>query len=189
VADITVSISPRKKRTSEKTPPATHPAPNLALETFRIPAYLDRSELVWNTSENRLAISDTDLWLEPLSKAGARVFAHDLARHLGTKTFTYPPSIPNNANALRIAVDIAQFEIHPGSEIRLQANWTLSENAPITAATGTATTTTDGTATIRIPLPVNSSLDTCVRAMSSALDQLSIQIADHIRERNSLPRR
>jgi uncharacterized lipoprotein YmbA len=161
---------------SDKTlPAAASPSLSLAVETFRIPAYLDRSELVWNIAENRLGISDTDLWLEPLAKSGARIFAHNLARHLGTKSLTYPPAIANNANALRISVDIAQFEIHPGSEVRLQANWTLSGN--------THANEENGSSSIRIPLPVNSGLDACVRAMSRALDQLAVQIAGHLQQR------
>jgi uncharacterized lipoprotein YmbA len=163
---------------AEKAPPpdpADVPIPaNLNIVSFRIPAYLDRSELVWHTTGNRVAISDTDLWLEPLSKSAARVFAHDLARRLGVKSVSYPPAALPLPQALQVSVDIFQFQIHPNTEVLLQANWQL---------TGPDKFSEDGTSTLRVPLPANSGLDTSVRAMSTALDQLAAEITQRLHQR------
>ena len=147
-------------------------AAHLNIASFRIPAYLDRSEIVWHTAGNRVAISDTDLWLEPLSKGSARVFSQYLARHLGSQSVTYPPATAT-AQDVRVSVDVLQFQIHPNADILLQANWQFS---------GPDLDKQSSTFTLRVPLPANSSLDTSVSAMSAALDKFASEIARHIQQ-------
>jgi uncharacterized lipoprotein YmbA len=151
-------------------------AGGLRLDSFRLPDLYDRAELVWHTAPNRLAISDTDRWLEPLPKAAARVFAQALAGNTGLDWLPYPPST-GTGREHRLAMDVTQLEIRLDcSEVRLRARWQYVPAASAPSATSAART---GALSLTVPLAASSPEGVAV-ALSRAFDTLATRVAGEV---------
>ena len=74
---------------------ADHPA--LGIGPIKLPAYLDRSEIVTRSGRNSLKVADFDRWGEPVTDTFMRVLAANLALLLNTKQvslFPWPQYVP-----------------------------------------------------------------------------------------------
>jgi uncharacterized lipoprotein YmbA len=143
---------------------------------MRLPAYLDRSEIVLRPAENRLDALSSDLWLEHLGKACARVFTHDLALRLGGGA---PAALAGSGhaggNGVVVRADIVQFEGYPGEFVLLRARWTLSK------ADDDETPLSADECEVRVPLQGKPGVENYVNGMSRALDEFAGVVAQDIR--------
>ncbi len=154
-------------------PPAS-PLPDLALSVprLRLPAYLDRSEIV-HRADNRLLIDNNNLWLEPLGQAATRIFASRIAGRLGTEKLALAPTLDIYDDALQINIQLLQFDGPASGNFSLHAYWNV-------ATTDTGTPLLSGEEQI-ILAPSQSSYPAYVDTMTLSLDQLAERIAGQIR--------
>jgi uncharacterized lipoprotein YmbA len=131
----------------------------------RIPAELDRSQLVQRIDANRLRIAEQDRWAAPLDDMIRRVLAADLQARAATGT---------SLEGAVVAVDIDEFVGDASCSVVLRASWELQGGGANAAPLGS------GREIIRVP----GSSGTCTAsalpaAMSEALAQLSERILSH----------
>lgn len=91
----------------------------------KIPAELDRSELVQRIDANRVRIADQDRWAAPLDDMIRRVLTADLQMRGVT---------PGSATAAVLSLDVEEFIGDSECAVTLRASWELKgagdENAP-----------------------------------------------------------
>jgi uncharacterized lipoprotein YmbA len=148
----------------------------LGVGPVRLPAYLDRPQLVTRTGRDALNLSEFDLWAEPLKAGVPRVLGDNLVALLGTNRVTAFPWGRSHAVQYQIAVDVTRFEGAAGGDVVLGARWRIlgREGAELVAKQATITEATGAAGS-----------DALVAAMNRALGALSRDLAAALRE---LPR-
>lgn len=103
--------------------------PVLALGPVRIPAYLDRPQIVTQAPGAEVKLSEFERWAEPLEDNVAAVLADNLARLVPTgRISAYPEQLQADPD-LRITVDLIRFDGPLGGEVVLEARWSLIPGA------------------------------------------------------------
>lgn len=95
----------------------------LGLGPIKLPAYLDRQEVVTRIAANRLELSSTDRWAEPLDVDFTRVLAQDLSSDLGTQRITFFPWYSSTHVDFQVKVDVYRFEASQDGKVDLTAHW------------------------------------------------------------------
>jgi uncharacterized protein len=104
--------------------------PPIVVDAVRLPAVLDRLQLVRSSGETRLDISDADRWGAPLDQMSRRTLARDLAARLppGMVLAVDQPKPPGGTRAL--VVSVQRFDADAAGRVRLDAVWTLFAGSP-----------------------------------------------------------
>ncbi len=97
----------------------------IGLGPVKLPAYLDRPEVVTRAATNRLELSKNDRWGESLEKNFARVLARDLAAQLGTQQIVAFPWYATTTIDLQVQVEVYRFETDAKGDAQLSAKWTI----------------------------------------------------------------
>jgi len=115
--------------TSAAPPPPSSPSSSggltLGLGPVKLPAYLDRNEVVVRVAENRIELAKNDRWAESLEKNFTRVLARDLGSQLGTQQIVVYPWYATTVIDLQVQVDVYRFETDPRGSAQLSAKWTI----------------------------------------------------------------
>jgi len=90
-----------------------------------IPSYLDRSEMIVREGQNQIRIDSRHYWGAPLKDEVQRVLGENLARLLRTERVATWPWSKNADIALRVSVQLLQFEPVAGRGVVLVARWQL----------------------------------------------------------------
>ena len=138
----------------------------VAIDRIRLPAYLERAELVTRVSDNRLEFSPRARWAEPLQVAVPRVLAEALA---AAAVRVVERGDPATERTIDLAID--QLE-RTASGARLRARWWLSQAR---RPAGANQLTADE------PLPPGASSDAVAAALSRLLVRLGAAIAADVR--------
>jgi hypothetical protein len=143
----------------------------IGLGPITFPDYLSRAEMVRRMSDDRVEISSTDRWAEPLDVSFKRVFAHDLSTALGGAQVVVFPSLgePPRFN-YRVEMTIDRFDTDAQSNARLDARWTITEGS-----TGRAVDSS--TSTLNVPAAAGGSVTAAVGALNQAASQFAGQLA------------
>lgn len=90
-----------------------------------IPAQLDQQLLVVRQADNGIAMLDSERWASSYGDEIRGALATQLTRQLGT---TNVAGLPRSGETpvLRIRVQIRQFDIWPGKQFVLEADWSLA---------------------------------------------------------------
>lgn len=111
------------------TVPATTAAPaNIgitALQTVRLPQYLQQKPIVTRSQTNEVRLARNQQWASPLGDNVTSVLVADLARQLGGDkviAFPFSPALPVNQV---VHVEIARFEADAEGRVELQAQWLI----------------------------------------------------------------
>ncbi len=146
----------------------------IGMGPVRLPAYLDRSQMVSRTDANQLQMDEFERWAGGLSPNINDVMAENLSRMLGTDrvvTHPWPRAVPVE---YQVTLDIRRFDITEENKVYLLAQWRLFAD--------------NGKQLLKIKRieftqPVNGN-DYSARAaaQSDALAELSRQIAQAIRQ-------
>jgi len=98
----------------------------LDMRPVRVPAMVDRSELVVRQANGDTALLERDLWISPLQDELSSALSLELARRL-----TGPPPLPPGQSARRliVRVDVQRFEGELGRYAMIEAQWRLSTGA------------------------------------------------------------
>ncbi len=97
----------------------------IGLGPVKLPAYLDRPEVVTRAATNRLELSKNDRWGESLEKNFTRVLARDLAADLGTQQIVAFPWYATTILDLQVQVEVYRFETDAKGDAQLSAKWTI----------------------------------------------------------------
>ncbi len=135
--------------------------------------YLDRPEIVRDSSSSRLELKSGERWGEPLGDMFGRVLALDLAQRLpGSSVFTEAGTISVDA-AATVELDIQRFDLDPGGTVVLLAQVAVVQGRSHDPG---------GTRSIRVTVqPGSPGTPELVFAMSDALGQMADQVAAALR--------
>lgn len=101
--------------------------PVYGIGPVRLPAYLDRNELVVRLSPTEIRYADSDRWAEPLRSNVARVLQQNLAALLGNPrvvVFPWPREVPV---AYAVEVGFTRFETDAAGRAELGARWSIRD--------------------------------------------------------------
>jgi uncharacterized protein len=100
---------------------------SIGLGPVKFPAYLDHPEVITRVASNRLDLSSTDRWAEPLDESFRRVLAANLAVLLGTDEVTQFPWDLSTRIDYKIEVNIARFERDGSGGTQLLGDWVIRD--------------------------------------------------------------
>lgn len=95
----------------------------IGLGPVSLPEYLVRPQIVSRTSANRLTISNSHRWAEPLEENLPRVLSENLSALLGTDRILSQPWTNARKVDCQIVVDVLQFEGGPNGTVNLISRW------------------------------------------------------------------
>ena len=139
----------------------------------RLPAYLDRQQMVSRGAGNTVTIAQFDRWAEPLKDGVPRVLVENLTALLPQDTVIGYQSRGANAADYTVAVDIRRLDGAPGGRAELVARWMIKAGVTRPALRRTER-----------PLAITVADDTyeaLARAESELLTRLSVAIASDIK--------
>ena len=97
----------------------------IGLGPVRLPAYLDRPQMVTRQSPYRLEIAEFDRWAEPLKDTVPRILAEDLGFILGSdRVYLVPQRRPRDLD-LSVSVEFLNFEATAEGAVVLVARWEI----------------------------------------------------------------
>ncbi len=95
----------------------------------QLPEYLERIQLVSRVSANRLEVSATGRWAEPLADGVPRVLIENLVALRGHDRFLSHPWPRSMAIHGQVVVELLQFEGGPQQPATLIARWSVLDGA------------------------------------------------------------
>jgi uncharacterized lipoprotein YmbA len=146
----------------------------LGIGPVTLPQYLDRDQIITRRSRNALVLEDFDQWAQPLTDNFTTALGQNLALLIPTDRIAYFPWRRSAKVDYQVAVDVSQFEGVAGNQVLLVARWSiLSRNGEkeLLARQSRHQETATG-----------NGIEATVLALNQALDSLSREIADAIRE-------
>ncbi|SAK52780.1 lipoprotein [Caballeronia hypogeia] len=136
-----------------------------------VPDLVDRPQIVTRDTSNQVTLNEFARWGEPLKSSIADAIAGDLTLLLGSDKIAPAARAIPDLDALRVRVDIQQFESVPGDHVAIDAHWTVRTFGDDNALTGRT----------RVSEPVSGAdYDALVAAHSRALARVSRDIATAI---------
>jgi uncharacterized lipoprotein YmbA len=131
--------------------------------------YLDRPEIVRDSSDSRLLLRGGERWGEPLGDMIGRVLALDLAQRLpGSSVFTEAGTLSVDPSAT-VEIDIQRFDLDTSGVVVLQAQVAVQQGRSHDPGL---------TRSLRLTVtPAGPSTADLVSAMSAALGQVADQLA------------
>lgn len=105
--------------------PAILPARGLVvlIGPVSLPTYVDRAELVFQSSDNQFQVPANVHWTGTLQENFTRVLATDLGRRLNSGNVLTYPAPPTLQPRYQVAVDVRQFHAVSGGEAVLDVSW------------------------------------------------------------------
>lgn len=101
--------------------------PVVGLGPIRIPAYLDRSQIVVAESDQAYRISEGHRWAERLDENMARVSAENLSRMIPTDRILPHPWSNDSRPELQVAINLQELHVDASAELRMTALWSLRQ--------------------------------------------------------------
>jgi uncharacterized lipoprotein YmbA len=113
-------------------PLATTDMAPVQLGAVRLPATLDRPEIVAQDAQYRLAVRENDHWGAPLAPMIRRTLAQDLLARLPRGSFVLPGA-PAPAGARGIVVTVLELRANTDGRMTFEGSWTLTSGEAATA--------------------------------------------------------
>lgn len=141
-----------------------------------LPDYLKRDEIVYRSGAHRIEVAQYDRWAEPLDRNITSVIAANLTSRFGAENVIDYYSNFSAQSDMTLRVRILEFVSTEENNVILKAVWELAQRGQEEALFSR-----------EIDIPVRSgvlgqNIDSTVRAMSEALNQLSQEIANSIEQ-------
>jgi uncharacterized lipoprotein YmbA len=144
------------------------------LQSVRVPAALDRPELVTRHGPYRVLVSEQERWAGPLEEQIRRALSEDLAARLPEHLLADPYEPATDAARRLLSVSIIEFLADESCAVSLSARWTL-RGPDDRSRSGSESVTQPGRNPCAGAVPA---------AMSAALGALADQLAMRIEERS-----
>lgn len=97
----------------------------LAIGPIEIPGYLDRPQIVTRKGGNRIELSESNKWAEPLQENLSRVLSENLGTLLGPDAFVIVPWRGSTSVDYRVSVDVIRFDGALSESVTLAARWSI----------------------------------------------------------------
>ncbi len=110
-------------------PPANSSGFALGVGPVTLPDYIDRGELVFQSSDTRFEIPYEQRWAGSLRDTATRAIGTNLARRLGTGNLHIYPWPPATPLRYQVRVDVRQFHARSGGDAILEASWSIENGA------------------------------------------------------------
>lgn len=133
------------------------------------PGYLDRPQMVTRLDDERIVLSPTDRWAEPLRTQFERGLAYQMMGDLGTDEIVVFPWWPTRHIDAVVEVNVRAFEANADGSAHLDAVWTVKDSHRDHALQ-------TGQCSIREPISPGGT-EQAVAAMGRALSELGDAIA------------
>jgi len=101
--------------------------PLVGLGPVRIPAYLDRPQIVTATSGQEYRLSEDHRWAERLDENIARVSAQNLSALIPTDRIVMHPWPREPRPDVQVAISIQEMHVDPRGEARMNALWSTRQ--------------------------------------------------------------
>lgn len=151
----------------------------IGLGPVTLPALVERKQLITRTGANTIQIANLHQWAAPLKENITQTLAENLAKLLANDLIKAYPWSAYGEFDYRILIDIVRFDITRGQSVDLEANWAIMTEINHTLLT-------NGQSKISRSL-TDTSYSGAVQALSSALDELSRQLAATLDSINQTP--
>ena len=102
---------------------------SLGVGPVSLPDYIDRGEIVFQSSDTRFEVPYEQRWAGSLRDTTTRVIGTNLARRLGTGNLHLYPWPPGTPLKYQVRVDVRQFHARSGGEAILEASWSIQDGA------------------------------------------------------------
>ncbi len=99
--------------------------PSVGLGPVRIPAYLDRPQIVTATSAQEYQLSEDHRWAERLDENIARISAQNLSALIPSDRILIHPWPRDPKPDVQVAISIQEMHVDPRGEVRMSALWSL----------------------------------------------------------------
>ena len=97
----------------------------IAVQTVRLPEYLNQKGIVTRTEANELNVAANSQWAGTLDDNITKVIVADLSKLLGTsRIVAYPVSAALPVDRV-VQVDVSRFEAESGGNVELSAQWII----------------------------------------------------------------
>jgi len=103
------------------------PATQQVMLKLTLPAWLDRSEMVLNTSTDAVLILEHERWAAPLGELAAHTLARDIERRRGDLLVNGQSGSRATGATVGVTVDVVQISVHRGSRASMEAHWRILE--------------------------------------------------------------
>lgn len=133
------------------------------------PGYLDRPQMVTRLDDERIVLSPTDRWAEPLRTQFERGLSYQLMGDVGTDEVVVFPWWPGRHIDAVVEVNVRAFEANADGSAHLDAVWTVKDSHRDHAIR-------TGQSNIREPISPGGT-EQAVAALGRALGQLGDAIA------------
>jgi uncharacterized lipoprotein YmbA len=139
----------------------------------RVPDYLDRPQIVTRVSENEISFDEFRRWAEPLKDSFTNALVQNLSTLLNTAKVIKTTQSPGIPMALKVGVEVVQFDGTLGGDVALVVKWGLfgEEGKKLLAGKRSTFKEATGAATY----------EAYVAAESKAVAALSREIAEAIK--------
>ena len=145
---------------------------SLGVGPVRLPAYLDRREIVMRVAPSRFDLSENDRWAEPLDENLTHVLTQNLSILLGSdQIIPYPWPLDQKPH-YRVEIQVLRFESDSAGEAQLSARWAVIDD------TGKETPNLKASRLTR--RAKEKSTDGSVAALSETVADLSREIAQTV---------
>jgi uncharacterized lipoprotein YmbA len=104
-------------------PAAGVPSPSVGVGPVRIPAYVDRPQIVTRKSSDEIDLAEFDRWAEPLADSVPRTIAGNLAALLPNDRVALFPWAGSRPVRYQVVIDVARFDGALGGAVSLDATW------------------------------------------------------------------
>jgi len=101
----------------------------VVIQDIRIPAYLDRPQIVTRETANQLEWSEVDQWGGVFKEDLLRILAMNLGKQLPSDRVAIAPFPLPSPPDYRIDVEILSFERLPNHQVELIVQWWISRGA------------------------------------------------------------
>jgi uncharacterized lipoprotein YmbA len=91
----------------------------------KVPAYLDRNQIVTNLDDIEYRLADFNHWAEPMSDTLTRVLAENLSRMLADRSVLVLPSTRSIPFDYSVNVEVLRLDGQTGGEATLVARWAV----------------------------------------------------------------
>jgi uncharacterized lipoprotein YmbA len=108
-------------------PPPTGAGFALGVGPVSLPDYIDRAELVFQSSDERFEVPFERRWAGSLRDTTTRAIGTNLARRLGTGNLLVYPWPPGTLLDYQVRVSVRQFHGRSGGDAILEASWTVED--------------------------------------------------------------
>jgi uncharacterized lipoprotein YmbA len=144
---------------------------SVSIARVTVPAIVDRPEFVLRQGANRVDVSESHRWSQPLQAEIADALAHKLGEQLPRAQVMVDRSAASQNADYQVTVNVEQFDAIPGKSVMVQALWSVKTKAGSVVKT----------AHTAVQEPVNAEgYDPIVAAYSRALERISTDIANAV---------